>query len=63
MEEAYGDAYKQLAEGKANLVSQAESLEKLGVKATKALPAPFRDAVDDDAPAAIPSDPSGPSSS
>ena len=63
VEEAYGDAYKQLAEGKANLVSQAESLEKLGVKATKALPAPFRDAVDDDAPAALPADPSAPSSS
>ncbi|MBO7130534.1 MAG: DNA recombination protein RmuC [Fibrobacterales bacterium] len=62
-EEAYGKAYKQLAEGNANLVSQAESLEKLGVKASKALPAAFREAVDDDAPAAIPADPSGPSSS
>lgn len=57
-DKAYSNAFKQLAEGKGNLISQAESLEKLGVKASKAIPNAFKETIDDGANATLPEDPS-----
>jgi|SRR6185437_4725256 len=42
---AYSAAFNKLKEGKGNLISRAQSIEKLGAKATKALP---QNLVDDD---------------
>ena len=42
---AYGAAFNKLKEGKGNLISRAQSIEKLGAKVTKALP---QNLVDDD---------------
>jgi len=42
---AYGTAFNKLKEGKGNLISRAQSIEKLGAKVTKALP---QNLVDDD---------------
>jgi DNA recombination protein RmuC len=42
---AYGAAFNKLKEGKGNLISRAQSIEKLGAKATKALP---QNLLDDD---------------
>jgi DNA recombination protein RmuC len=38
LEGAYGDAINKLSTGKGNLVSRAETIKKLGVKASKSLP-------------------------
>jgi DNA recombination protein RmuC len=46
---AYEDAEKRLATGNGNVIRQAEMLKKLGVKATKALPAALVDAAHDGA--------------
>ena len=43
---AYDDAEKRLSTGNGNVIRQAEMLKKLGVKATKALPAALVDAAD-----------------
>ncbi len=40
---AYDDAYKKLAEGKGNVIRQAEMLKSLGIKPTKSLPAAMLD--------------------
>jgi DNA recombination protein RmuC len=45
---AYDDAEKKLSTGNGNAIRQAEMLKKLGVKATKALPAALVDAAQDD---------------
>ena len=44
---AYDDAEKKLSTGNGNAIRQAEMLKKLGVKATKALPAALVDAAQD----------------
>ena len=44
---AYDDAEKRLSTGNGNVIRQAEMLRKLGVKATKALPAALVDAAQD----------------
>jgi DNA recombination protein RmuC len=50
-QKSYDHAYGQLSAGKGNLVGQAERLRKMGVKATKKLPAALADNLpDDDAP-------------
>ena len=41
---AYDEAEKRLSTGKGNVIRQAEMLKELGVKSTKALPAPLVDA-------------------
>jgi DNA recombination protein RmuC len=46
---AYEDAEKRLSTGNGNVIRQAEMLKKLGVKATKALPAALVDAAHDGA--------------
>lgn len=43
-QEAYEQAYKQLASGKGNLIKQAEKLRELGVKPSKAIPQPMLEA-------------------
>jgi DNA recombination protein RmuC len=40
---AYDEAYKKLAEGKGNVIRQAEMLKSLGIKPTKTMPAAMRD--------------------
>jgi DNA recombination protein RmuC len=43
-QEAYEQAYKQLASGKGNLIKQAEKLRELGVKPSKTIPQPMIEA-------------------
>jgi DNA recombination protein RmuC len=43
-QEAYEQAYKQLASGKGNLIKQAEKLRDLGVQPSKSMPQPLLDA-------------------
>ena len=43
-QEAYEQAYKQLASGKGNLIRQAEKLRDLGVQPSKSMPQPLLDA-------------------
>jgi len=45
--DAYDEAYKKLAEGKGNVIRQAEMLKGLGVKTSKALPNALVDAAHD----------------
>jgi DNA recombination protein RmuC len=41
--DAYDEAYKKLAEGKGNVIRQAEMLKSLGIKPTKSIPAAMLD--------------------
>jgi DNA recombination protein RmuC len=47
-QKSYGEAFGQLSGGKGNLVSRAERLREMGVKASKKLPTPLLDATDPD---------------
>jgi DNA recombination protein RmuC len=47
---SYDEAFNQLSSGKGNLVSRAERLRQMGVKASKKLPTPLLDAADDALP-------------
>ncbi len=41
LQDAYGDARKQLTSGKGNIVSQAEQMKQLGIKAGKQMPSTY----------------------
>ncbi|MDR1671378.1 MAG: DNA recombination protein RmuC [Alistipes sp.] len=45
-QKSYGDAFGQLSAGKGNLVTRAERLREMGVKASKKLPTPLLDSAD-----------------
>jgi DNA recombination protein RmuC len=46
-QKSYGEAFNQLKEGKGNLISRAEKLRELGIKASKKLPAQLTEESDE----------------
>jgi DNA recombination protein RmuC len=59
-QKSYGEAFGQLSGGKGNLVTRAEKLREMGVKASKKLPAPLLDSASDDPALGSAPDPADP---